>query len=142
MRYAILTGHSKGMGEAMAQQFLAEGTYVLGISRTANAKLARHWGEAQQEASAAAAASSLLEQWQCDLADGLTVAEKLTAWLATLDSTNVDSIVLVNNAALLTKIAPLHEVPPPQLVLAVRVGLEAPILLTHAFLAATQRACS
>lgn len=126
-RWAIVTGHSRGMGEAMAQQLLTEGHAVLGIARSASAGL---------ELCSSSAAP--LEQWQCDLTDAAAVADRLGEWLAALEPNVTESIVLINNAALLSSIAPLHTVPEAELVSALRVGLEAPVLLTRAFLAATQ----
>lgn len=125
--WVIITGHSRGMGKAMAAQCLARGTNVLGISRTACASLDR----------AAERSGATLEQWQCDLADGSAAADRLAAWVAGQDPASVTSLALINNAALLAPVQPLHEVPRPDLVMALRVGLEAPVLLTQAFLGAS-----
>lgn len=122
--WVIITGHSRGMGEAMARQCLAEGKSVLGISR--------------KEMTADASVGTALQQWQCDLADAAPVAARLAAWLGAFEPSGVASVVLINNAALLSPPAPLHEVSCPDLVAAIRVGLEAPVLLTQAFLATTQ----
>jgi NAD(P)-dependent dehydrogenase (short-subunit alcohol dehydrogenase family) len=59
----ILTGHSRGLGLAMAQQLLEAGHTVLGISRQ------RATGLDQE----APAASGELIEWQADLADGAPV---------------------------------------------------------------------
>lgn len=128
-RWVIITGHSRGMGEAMAAQCLAQGAGVIGISRGLNSSLA----EAAQHSGAP------FQQWQCDLTDGTAAAERLSEWLAQLDPKGIRSIALINNAALLSTIQPLHTVAAPSLVSALRVGLEAPVLLTQAFLAGTQR---
>jgi benzil reductase ((S)-benzoin forming) len=127
--WVIITGHSRGMGLAMAAQALREGTSVLGISR-------KKAGESLP--CIATASGATLQEWQCDLADSEAVAERLSTWLASVDHGNVTSIALVNNAALLSTPAPLHVVPTAELIATLRVGLEAPVLLTRAFLAATQ----
>jgi benzil reductase ((S)-benzoin forming) len=85
----ILTGASRGMGLAMAQQLLDAGHELLCISRKTNEALAEH----------AKARGARLEQWPHDLARGDAAAAKLAQ--------------------------------------ALRVGLEAPMLLTGAFLRAT-----
>ena len=127
--WVIITGHSRGMGEAMAAQALAQGSSVLGISRKpGGASLA----------AAAQASGAALEEWQCDLADAEVAAERLSGWLSALAPDSVQSIALINNAALLSTPAPLHAVPRSELVAALRVGLEAPVLLTQSFLAGTQ----
>jgi benzil reductase ((S)-benzoin forming) len=101
---------------------------VVGISRGLNAALAR----------AAEQSGAPFQQWECDLADGTAAAERLSAWLAQLDPASVSSLTLINNAALMSPVQPLHTVPALDLVSAIRVGLEAPVLLTQAFLASTQ----
>jgi NAD(P)-dependent dehydrogenase (short-subunit alcohol dehydrogenase family) len=116
------------MGKAMAAQALHEGRNVLGISRKPATSLL---GIAQ-------ASDATLEEWQCDLTDAEAAAERLSRWLAAITPGDVSSISLINNAALLSSPAPLHVVPPAELVAALRVGLEAPVLLTRAFLATTQ----
>ena len=65
----ILTGASRGLGQAMAAQYLADGAFVLGLSRRQSAELRRR-------------GAGGLEQWPVDLADPLPVAERLAAWLA------------------------------------------------------------
>jgi benzil reductase ((S)-benzoin forming) len=127
--WIIITGHSRGMGHSIAAQALREGTCVLGISR-------KHAGPLLLDIARDSGAT--LEEWQYDLADGEVVAERLRAWLGTVQPSTVTSIALINNAAMLSRPAPLQAVPPAELVAALRVGLEAPVLLTQAFLAATE----
>ena len=66
------------------------------------------------------------------------VAERLAAWLAAFDRQRFASASLINNAALLTEPGPLVDVDLATLSKATRVGLEAPLLLTAAFLRATR----
>lgn len=123
----ILTGASRGMGLAMAQQLLAPDRLLLCISRKT------HDGLAQ----AAAAQGASLTQWQQDLADSQGAAQRLQDWIAALAPAGIASATLINNAGVLTTIGPLEAAPPEGLVNALRVGLEAPMLLTAAFLRAT-----
>ena len=104
----------------MAEQLLRPGHTVLGLSR-----------QAPQ-------APAGLEQWPCDLADPVPVAERLAAWLGAFDASHFASASLINNAAMLTEPAPLAAVDFRSLSQAARVGLEAPLVLTAAFLRATQ----
>ena len=121
----IVTGSSRGMGEAVARQLLAPGHRVLGIARHASDRLA------------AAAPAGGLEQWRCDLADPLPVAERLQAWLAAQPAAEFEAAVLINNAGVITPPGPVDGVPLAALSSALRVGLEATLLLSSAFLAAT-----
>ena len=123
----IVTGSSRGLGAALTGQLLLPGHVVLGIARRSNPALQ----------AAADAAGVPLTQWTADLADPQPVAERLATWLAGFDGTAVSSANLINNAGVAGLPAPLGQVPMPLLSLAMRAGLEAPVLLTGAFLAAT-----
>jgi NAD(P)-dependent dehydrogenase (short-subunit alcohol dehydrogenase family) len=115
---SIVTGASRGLGRAIADQLHAAGHRVLGLSRRTP--------------------DAPFEQWACDLTDPLAVAQRLEQWLAGLETHAVRTATLINNAALVTKPQPLAEADARALSQAVRVGLEAPLLLTSAFLRATR----
>jgi benzil reductase ((S)-benzoin forming) len=114
----IVTGASRGLGRAMAEQLAAGGATVLGLSRQAP--------------------RAGFEQWPCDLADPVPVAQRLGAWLGAFDVRHFANASLINNAAMLTEPAPLADVDLAALSQAARVGLEAPLVLTAAFLRATR----
>ena len=124
----ILTGASRGMGLAMAQQLIAAGHDLLCISRKHNDALGRE----------AAAKGVQCEQWPQDLARSETAAARLEGWLAGQDASAFESVTLINNAGILPRAAPLGAIPVNELAEALRVDLEAPMLLTSAFLRATQ----
>lgn len=124
----ILTGASRGMGLALAQQLLSPHTVLLCISRHANAELSAQ----------AAHSGARLEQWTRDLADSLPVAAQLAQWLRALEPQHLASATLINNAGMIPALAPLGQSPADELATALRVGLEAPLLLCNAFLNATQ----
>jgi len=128
----IVTGSSRGLGAALVAQRLQPGHRVLGIARRANAEL-----QARAEAAGLA-----LEQWTLDLGDAVAAAQRLQAWLAGLDGRTFASATLINNAGLVGTPAPLDRVPLDQLSQALRAGLEAPLLLTGVFLAATADAAA
>jgi NAD(P)-dependent dehydrogenase (short-subunit alcohol dehydrogenase family) len=123
----ILTGASRGMGLAMAQQLLAAGHDLLCIARKPNEALAAQ----------AAQAGRQCEQWPQDLARAETAAARLETWLQGQAATGVATVTLINNAGMIPRIAPLEDIPALQLAEAMRVDLEAPMLLTGAFLRAT-----
>ena len=124
----ILTGASRGMGLAMAEQLLAPDHRLLCLSRQVNSALAAQ----------AAAATCSLEQWPCDLNLGVAAAALLSDWLGQMDRTTLASATLINNAGVIPRIVPLSASDPSDLAQALRVGLEAPLLLTAAFLRATE----
>jgi benzil reductase ((S)-benzoin forming) len=127
----IITGASRGMGLALAQQLLQSGNTLLCISRHASDALAQ---QAQSQGAA-------LTQWTADLSDAAPTAEKLQAWLAAQSAGSASpaftSATLVNNAGMVPSIAPLSDLAAGDITRALRVGVEAPMLLTSAFLRAT-----
>ncbi|MGB4582887.1 MAG: SDR family NAD(P)-dependent oxidoreductase [Rhodoferax sp.] len=124
----ILTGASRGMGLAMAEQLLAQQNHLLCISRHANPSLA----------SVAAQRNCPLAQWTLDLSQPEPAALRLKTWLDERDPAQILSATLINNAGVIPTIAPLRASGPAELAAAMRVNLEAPMLLTAAFLDATQ----
>ena len=123
----ILTGASRGMGLAMAQQLLKPGNVLLCISRKVNPDLA----------TAAQKADVPLTQWTQDLADGAGASDRLREWLNSQNPADFASVSLINNAGVIPPIVPLRESNPADLALALRVGLEAPMALSAAFLGGT-----
>jgi benzil reductase ((S)-benzoin forming) len=120
----ILTGASRGMGLAMARQLLREGHHLLCLARHAQAELEALGGP-------------LCTQWQVDLAEPEPVAARLAHWLNAHHGARWASATLINNAGVIPPLVPLAESEPGALAQALRVGLEAPMLLTAAFLGAT-----
>ena len=128
-RLTLLTGASRGLGHAMALQLLAQpGATLVCISRRSDAALAQ----------AAQQAGTQLEQWELDLAEPAAVAERLGAWLQAIDPARFARATLINNAGTVGQPRPLADGVPAELAQALRVGLEAPMLLAGAFLGATR----
>ncbi|MEF7616247.1 SDR family NAD(P)-dependent oxidoreductase [Aquincola sp. MAHUQ-54] len=121
----IVTGSSRGMGAAIAARLLQPGHTLIGIARSTHVGLTPPPG-------------STLEQWTADLGEPLGIAARLEAWLAAMPPERFASATLINNAALLNTPGPLDADPPQALSAALRVGLEAPLLLSAAFLRATR----
>jgi NAD(P)-dependent dehydrogenase (short-subunit alcohol dehydrogenase family) len=125
----IITGASRGLGFSMAEQLLLPNHRLLCISRHHNPTL-----DAQAQS-----AGCTLTQWCADLADAPTIASQLAQWLiSSIELSSLQSITLINNAGLIPPIAPLRATQAQETARALRVGLEAPMLLTAAFLNATQ----
>ncbi len=118
----IITGASRGLGRALAEALLARGEQVIAIARRAPEGLA----------------SPQLQVWLADLNEAETVALRLEAWLREQGAARFAVLNLINNAGVVSQLAPLGEVAAADLRQALRVGLEAPTLLTAAFLRATR----
>lgn len=124
----FLTGASRGMGLAMAQQLLSPERLLVCIARHTSGPLA----------ASAADQNAGLKQWTLDLKQPEAASAQLRAWLEDQDAGRFASATLINNAGTIPPIAPLSDSDPAALALALRVGLEAPMLLTAAFLGATE----
>ena len=122
----VLTGASRGLGQAVAAQYLGQGAFVLGLAR-------HHASELK--------AGDELEQWPVDLADPLPIAARLGAWLAEFEARAGHRpprrVRLIHNAAMLSEPGDIAGSDPADLAQSLRIGLEAPIALTAAFLRAT-----
>jgi benzil reductase ((S)-benzoin forming) len=123
----FITGASRGLGAALAAQRLREGHDVIGISRQASPELA----------ALASARGLKLTQWTLDLADPIAAAQQLASWLVHQDAKSFASATLINNAGVITAPGPLADTPLVEAAQGLRVGLEAAVLLTAAFLHAT-----
>ncbi len=122
----ILTGGSRGMGLAIGQQLLREGQTLISIARKTSDALAEAATDADQ-----------LQQWEQDLANSEEAAKRLTTLLSSLNADDWASVTLINNAGVIPRIAPLGQIAIADLQNAMRVGLEAPMALTGAFIVAT-----
>jgi NAD(P)-dependent dehydrogenase (short-subunit alcohol dehydrogenase family) len=124
----VVTGASRGLGAAIVERLAGDASHrILGIARGANEALD----------AAARTRGATIEQWSADLADPAPVAARLREWLGAMAADAFERATLVNNAGVLTTIGPLERCSDAELSSALRVGLEAPLLLGAAFLAAT-----
>jgi NAD(P)-dependent dehydrogenase (short-subunit alcohol dehydrogenase family) len=122
----LLTGASRGLGLALCWQLLARGQVVVAVSRHAPDLLVPAGGE--------------LLSWTHDLSDPAPLARRLEQWLCDpAQAGRWASATLINNAGVISQLAPLGQgaADDEDLSTALRVGLEAPLRLTSAFLRAT-----
>jgi benzil reductase ((S)-benzoin forming) len=125
---AILTGHSRGLGAAIATALLARGIGVLAIARSPNRELAE-------------VAPPHLVQIALDLSDPVALAAWLTSPVLSGFINGTETALLINNAGLLQPIGSLGTLDPAALIQAINVNIGAPLLLANAFVAAT-RCCA
>lgn len=122
MMKAILTGHSRGLGAAIAAELLGRQIPVLGLSRRPHADLANRYPQ-------------LLQQVELDLAQ----AEAVLSWLkghALADFiADAATVLLINNAGTVQPIGPAQAQDPAAIALAVSLNVTAPLVLTSALAA-------
>lgn len=121
---AIVTGHSRGLGDAVAADLLGRGIAVLGLARAGNDELAqRH--------------AALLQQTPLDLSD----TAHLQAWLQTGALARfvegAQRVLLVNNAGVVQPMGAVGILDAGHLARAVALNVTAPLLLANALVAAT-----
>ena len=120
---AVVTGHTRGLGEAVAAHLLSQGVRVLGVSRHENTTLASRFPQLRQSC--------------LDVADDAA----LESWIATgemrsfLDGSH--STLLVNNAGVLQPIGPLQTQSTTAVTRAVAINVGAVLTLSAAFVQAT-----
>lgn len=124
---AIVTGHSRGLGAAIAEHLLSRGTRVLGLSRHGNASLAARFPEK-------------LEQHALDVADAAALQRWVAAGALGAFAGASETPLLVNNAGVLQPIGPLETQSPELVSRAIAVNVGAVLALSAAFVQATEGA--
>ncbi|TFW35003.1 SDR family oxidoreductase [Massilia horti] len=124
---AIVTGHTRGLGAAIAGELLGRGVPVLGLARGRADELAARY-------------PGLLEQVELDLAD----SAQLAAWLGSGALAGYlggeYQVALVNNAGVVSPIGPLSDHDPLAVMRAVVLNVAAPLALAAAVVRATPHA--
>ena len=119
---AIVTGHTKGLGEAIASDLLARDIPVLGLARTFSDEMQ-------------ARCPGLLSQIEIDLAD----AGALGNWLAGSALRHYlagdNAILLINNAGVVQPVGTLLDQDPLAVARAVTLNIAAPMMLSAAVVA-------
>ncbi len=125
---AIVTGHSRGLGEALAAALLQREIAVLGLSRQGNAALAAQHGTALCEV-----ALDLGQDGGAALATWLD-SGALARWLAE----DTETAMLVNNAGTLAPMGLLGMHGASEIARGVTLNVSAPLMLSDAFCRATR----
>lgn len=119
---AVVTGHSRGLGAAVAAELGARGIPVLGLAR----------GHAQT--------GEGIEQATVDLGDSAALAAWLGGPALRAFLAGCDTALLVNNAGVVTPVGPLAAQDPLAVLRAVTLNVGAPLALAAAFVQAAPQA--
>lgn len=116
---AVVTGHSKGLGQALASELLRRGLDVLGLSRSQSA------------------AVTGLQQVAIDLSD-------IAALLSWIESDTLktfvggaEQAVVINNAGVVSPVNALGKQANVEIARAVELNISVPLILSNAFIAAS-----
>ncbi|GAB3553147.1 SDR family oxidoreductase [Noviherbaspirillum agri] len=124
---AILTGHSRGLGAAIAEELLSRQIPVLALARTRNAELAQRF-------------PATLTQIELDLADSHALAQWLAEDTLSKSLAGCRTALLINNAGIVQPVGPLDMQDVGTIARAVTLNVAAPMMLASAVTAATPEA--
>ncbi len=121
---AIVTGHSKGLGEAMAMSLLQRGIPVLGIARGFSASLQERFPQLCQQVTLSLDDVGAISNWLAtaalkDYLDGCT------------------EVLLINNAGIVQPVGALEQQDPMEVARAISINVAAPLMLAAAVVQAT-----
>ncbi len=117
---AIVTGHSRGLGEAIAAALLDSHVDVLGLSRRASTHLAPSDG-------------ATLTQVALDLGDAAALADRVLSDRIEAFCAGADRVLLVNNAGMVKPIGPIGTGGAESIAKAVTLNVTGPLVLADLF---------
>jgi benzil reductase ((S)-benzoin forming) len=124
---AIVTGHTRGLGAALAAQLLARNIAVLGLSRSLNTALAQQFPQT-------------LQQVKLDLADSAAIAQWIASDTLSRFVDGADSVLLFNNAGTVQPIGPIESQDAAAIAHAVSLNVATPLMLASALAKASTAA--
>ena len=123
---AILTGHTRGLGAAIAMELLARNIPVLGLARKTNLELGQRF-------------PGLLLQVELDLADSAALAQWIAGAALSEFLDGAEAALLVNNAGVVQPVGPLPVQAQESIARAVSLNVGAPLMLAAALSTCTAR---
>jgi len=127
MNYVIITGVSRGIGEALCKQFAKQGNSIIGVSRTDNRDLETYMmqhGARYKLAQIDLSKIDHAEEWEHELFANLALEKG-------------DTITLYNNAGVLQPIKHIEDADNNAIVQHFNINLIAPTLLISSFIKQT-----
>ncbi len=120
MKKVIITGHSKGLGYALAQTLLKQGFDVLGLSRSHSAGL------------------DGVQQLSLDLSDSTALLQWINSGELKRFLEGAAQAILINNSGSIKPIGPLGKQTNEDIISSVGLNVCAPLLLSNAFVEITE----
>ncbi|SEN36482.1 SDR family NAD(P)-dependent oxidoreductase [Paenibacillus sp. OV219] len=121
---AIVTGVSRGLGEAIADVLIQQGYQVFGVARTSPVdRLTKE---------------TAFTYVSCDLADTSAVEVSFNSIAQSISLQPVDELLLINNAAMLEPLRPLPDLESSEMAKHLQTSLLAPMVLCSRFIKLVQ----
>jgi benzil reductase ((S)-benzoin forming) len=128
MKYAIITGASKGLGEAIARRLIHEQIAVVSVSRTENEEIKRLAIEKGMD----------YKYFSCNLSLEVEIQEVFMVVYHYIFKQNPTEILLFNNAGVIEPIQKVGYLEQAPVIRNFQVNLIAPILITNLFFSKAQ----
>ena len=122
---AIVTGHSRGLGAAIAEALLARGITVLGMARNGNSKLSQCYPQLLHEVAIDLSDVAALQRW--------LAGDHLRQFLA-----GCRSLLLINNAGTVQPVTTIGGAENAAIARALNLNVTTPLLLSNAVAAAAE----
>ncbi|MBM7618187.1 benzil reductase ((S)-benzoin forming) [Bacillus tianshenii] len=127
MNVFIITGASKGLGEATAQLLLKENNELILIARNENEELVRHAKEAGVS----------LRFLNEDLSNHNKIPGMVKSIIGSINKEKAESVFFINNAGMVDPIKPAGKSDPELMTKSIHLNLLTPMLITNEFLKLT-----
>ncbi|WP_040203981.1 (S)-benzoin forming benzil reductase [Neobacillus jeddahensis] len=128
MKYAVITGASKGLGEAIAKRLINEQIAIISVSRTEN-----------EEIRGLAIAKGIdYTHYSCNLSLETEIQEVFMEIAHSIFQKNPNEILLFNNAGVIDPIQTVGNLDQTPIIRNIQVNLIAPILITNLFFSKAQ----
>ncbi|WNS74884.1 (S)-benzoin forming benzil reductase [Bacillus sp. DTU_2020_1000418_1_SI_GHA_SEK_038] len=121
MKFAIITGASKGLGASIAERMINEKIGVIAVSRTDSSELKEK----------ASVNEVFYQHFSCNLAFPEEVEKSVHEILSLLESKKAEVIYVINNAGVIEPIATAGALDHQALIANVQINLIAPIMITN-----------
>ena len=124
MKYYIITGASRGLGEALVTKLMVKGNHIICVSRSKNTDLIQ---EAQEN-------HIDIDYYQYDLSITEGIEELTERMFERINKADAESISLINNAGVVSPIKPIHLCSGAEMEASIKINTLAPMILTSQFM--------
>lgn len=128
MKYFIITGSSRGIGRTLSEKLLSPNHHLFCISREVNNELL----------SLAESKNVSMDYFDVNLKDVHKLDDLMNQIIQKIDASIVESIYLVNNAAVVKPVEFISQSEPNEIIDHMNINLIAPMLLTSSFIKYTE----